>query len=469
MDDLWKIITNNVDRNLLELFAKRLDIPHDNLKFVPTPLLKRAVINGNTNHIDHNLIAIVSRRYNLLWNHKYSSLFSDLYQVNDNEMIKLAVAYDHPHPMETIILNMDSYSLDHIINIFGIFKFRPIDKQYIRDNIISYAGILKRGHMETIPLEVMKFMDSRDLITYLHKLTDKEIFADIGAYVPYTDRNELVLNIANCIYNRQFMFIPVRSLTRSINKMTTVGLTCVTATDVLMLCYGTPLKYITYELYDLIESFRNNNSGSIVEFSHPEDKNKKFTLNDIEGLKNLLKCYETNSDITDLLNIIRTGFDDVEKDIDHDYIARKQLYAFDKNTRDYIREFLREIFYTGMYMRQWSGPGNPYPLKMETTKTGINPDEKVASHIGTCLELLNKMGVLGKKFCFDLKICAYTSDKNIDNRYGSFINEWKLVIKGEQCIRIASRKFVGTGYHYLRSLFMETIPGVDVKIIDKIF
>src|SRR5437868_13925744 len=101
--------------NLLELFTRRFDIPHDNLKFIPTDMLRQAIINGNTNHINHNIIAIISRRYNLLWQHKYAKLFDQLYQVNNNDKIKIKVACNYPHPLETIILNLDSYPSSYVL------------------------------------------------------------------------------------------------------------------------------------------------------------------------------------------------------------------------------------------------------------------------------------------------------------------------------------------------------------------
>ena len=454
--------------NLLELFTRRFDIPHDNLKFIPTDMLRQAIINGNTNHIHHNIIAIISRRYNLLWQHKYAKLFDQLYQVNNNDKIKIKVACNYPHPLETIILNLDSYPSSYVLDMLDIIiPKNKLSNQYIRDNITSYAKILKRGHIETISLDVMKFMDGRDIVDYLTKLTDKEIFTDIGVWIPYANRNELVINIANCIVNQQFMFPLMRSDKYSINKITVVGLNSIHNEDIFMICYGDPSRYIIYELYDLIESFKRN--GNIIEFTRPESKDKKFTLHDIEGLKNLLKCFSLTADIKDLLSIIAKGFADLERDIDYDKEARQQLGRFDDIEQNLIKEYLYQIFYIGMYMRHWVGPGYPYPLREEDTHNDNNIEVKISVHVGEALELLNKMSKQGIKFCFNLRVCQYNSNGTIDYEYEHFGDEWNLVIKGVNCIRIASSKFVGTGYHYLRSLFMETIVGVDVKHIDKIY
>ena len=157
--------------------------------------------------------------------------------------------------MEDVILNLDNFSNDQIIERFGMIiplVYANNKEQYIRGNIVSYAPILNRGNMEVIPLDVTTYIDQQDLMIYLNRLTDKEIFHTIGVYVAYNSRAELVRNTLRCIFVPQFMYPTIRSAERSVNKITTVGLNNINDVDVFMVCYGTALKYITYELYDLM-------------------------------------------------------------------------------------------------------------------------------------------------------------------------------------------------------------------------
>ena len=68
----------------------------------------------------------------------------------------------------------------------------------------------------------------------------------------------------------------------------------------------------------------------------------------------------------------------------------------------------------------------------------------------------------------DLKLCQYNRDGSIEHGAVTFKGEWDGVLKGTHCIRMASTKFIGTGLHYLRALYRETIPGVDVKVLERI-
>jgi hypothetical protein len=468
--ELLPTLVNNLHRNVLEIFAGRLAIPHTHLKFINTEELRRAIITGSTDHIANETINIVVQRYNLLTNHKYSRLIDELYQIGGDDDLWINIARMPPHPMEGVILGLDNFTSAQIINTFGMSV--PLShsnnvKRYIENNIVAYAPILTRGTLDPIPLDVMTFMSSRELTDYIEKLTDTEIWSTIGVYVPYTSRNELVANIVNCITRPRFMYPTTRSITRSDNKTTIMG-SDITDTTVFMVCYGTALKYHVYELYDLTGAFHRDDNTQAMEFRRPENIRTKFSVQDIEGLRQLLNCFPVTAEINALNARIDEGLIDAKEKIAYDDIARTQLRAFDEPTRLLIQQFLRQIFYTGMYMRRWVGPGNPFPLKADTTRTTKEPDAKVTEQLGIGIELLKQMDDRPKNFCLNLKICEYNGQGGIEHGQAVFNGEWNGVIKGDNCIRMASSKFVGTGYHYLRALFRETIPGMDVKAVDRI-
>lgn len=469
--DFLPALVNNLGRHLLEIFASRLNIPRDNLRFISTEELRRAVTTGQTTHIANETIGIVAQRYNTLRNHKYSHLLDELYNIDGEDEAWINAARNAPHPMESVILGLDNYTSKQITDTFGMTI--PLShgnniEQYIRNNIVSYANVLTRVTLDPIPVEVMVYMQPADIEHFISKLTDNEIFSNIGIYVPYSSRLELVRNTASAISRPQFMYPASRNEMRTHNKETTINLTPITDTGTFMICYGTAIKYYMYELDELTGAFYRDDETGAMEFRRPENIRSKFSVQDIEGLRRLLSCFEPTQDITDLINRIDEGLIDAKEKIAYDDTARAQLRNFDKPTKDLIQQFLRQIFYTGMYMRRWQGPGTPFPLKSETTKNKKEPDAKVSEQLGLGLELLKQMGPLAKNFCVSLKICEYNGQGNIDHGQAIFNGEWEKVIRGTRCIRIASSKFVGTGYHYLRSLFRETIPGMDVKAVDRI-
>jgi hypothetical protein len=469
--DLLPPLVNNLSRNVLEIFAIRLNIPRDNFRFISTAELRTAIITGRTNHIANDTIAIIAQRYNTLKNHKYSALIDELYNINEEDDMLINVARLVPHPMEPIILGLDNYTTKQIVDTFGIAiplsHVNNID-QYIRTNIVSYANVLTRGNLDPIPLEVTIYMKPTDLEDYIGKLTDNEIFTNIGVYVPYNSRIELVRNTVTTITRSHFMYPAMRIETRSHNKKTVINENPITDLNCFMVCFGTALKYFMYELDELTGAFYRDHETGSMEFRRPENPGIKFVTRDIEELRRLLSCFSPTEEITTLINRIDEGLIDAKEKIAYDDVARASLRAFDKSTQSLVQQFLRQIFYTGMYMRRWKGPGFPFPLKTDTTQDKQEPDEKVKEQIGFGLELLKQMGPAARTFSMNLKICEYNGQGNLDHGQATFGGEWGAVIKGTQCIRMASSKFVGIGYHYLRALFYETIPGIDVKAVDRI-
>jgi hypothetical protein len=464
-------LINGLSRRILEVLATRIGIPRINLRFISTAELRIAITTGNTDHIANATIAIVAQRYNTLTTHKYSDLLSELYDVDGDDDRWINVARSAPHPMEGVILGLDNFNPLETASAFGMcIPLSNVNNVavYVRSNIISYRNVLTRGTLDPIPLDVTTYMSNRDLIEYFSKLTDKEIHNIVGIYVPYETRDELVINTASTITHPQFMFPAVRSIERSVNKTTPITQDDITDTDVFMVCYGTALKYVTYGIDELADTFYRDADTGVMEFRRPENITAKFSVRDIEGLRRLISCFPMTEDIRRLMDVIDEGLMDAKEKIAGDDAARDRLNAFDQSSKNSVRNFLRHIFYTGMYMRRWGGPGTPFPLKADTTRGRKDPDLKVTEELGLGMDILDKMPRPVKLFCLNLKICEYNGQGNIEHGTAAFGPEWEQVIAGKQCIRMASSKFVGTGYHYLRALFRETIPGMDVKAVDRI-
>lgn len=497
-EKLTKLI-NSVDRNILNIISCKLQIPKNYFKFITTEQLRIAILNENINHININNISLFDERYNILTTHKYSNLLNDLYKVGRDDNIWIKCSQNKPHPMESTILNIDKISIQDIINCYGIIvplQFSNDTKSYVLENIVSYASVVTRKITEFIPLEVLVFSIYRkntdDINKYLSQLKDTEIFANIGVYVPYTSRNELIINIINCINNHTFMSPTIRQINRCHNTMTITG-TEITDTSIFMICYGIATKYQMYELGELINSFHRDESTGCINFRRPDMMHTNFDRNDIESLIRLLQSFPITDEITQLLNIINEGLIEEREKIAFDSVARKQLSYLDQKSKQLIKKYLYQIFYIGMYLRQWQGPGTPFPLKEQTTRQTYLPhiyndktlaeqyielknsgfqisilDAKSSREIGVGLEILKSMNEKARNFCFNLKVCQYNKKGTIDTGTLTFKTEWDGVVKGTQCIRMASSEFIGTGYHYLRVLYQETIPGIDVCSIDRV-
>jgi len=427
------------------------------------------LVSGNTDHINVGTINATVDRYNTLRTHKYAIQLRELYRISDDENDWVSVALRSPHAMESTIMNLDNIPGEKIISTLGIVV--PLSHSddisgYIHDNIISYARIFNRD-IKLIPLEAMVFMGLIPLTDYISQLTDKEIFANIGVYVKYTSRVELVSKIVESITQSNFMYPTVRSVSRSTNKATVLG-TEITDNTTFMVCYGTALKYTSYELSELIGSFYRDDDTGATEFRRPENIRNKFKLSEIESLAGLLRCFPPSVEITQLLDRIDAGTIDARDKIAHDSTARRNLNDLGGRDKQLVRDFLLQIVYIGMYMRRWKGPGNDFPLDENATKGLTDPNDKVSQQLGIGFELLNQMDIKAKILCMSLKICQYDTNGNIEHGTIIFNTEWEGIITGDRCIRMASTKLIGTGCHYLKALFRETIPGLIVNKLDHI-
>jgi hypothetical protein len=458
-----------LSRNLLERFAQKSGIPSGHLRFHTVSDLQNVIVTGKST-LDTEKITKYSQRYDLLTQHKYSNMIQNLYSIHGNEDRWIQVCKTEPHPMEQYILNYDQYTPADLSKAFGMViplsQAHNVDR-YIRTNLVSYSDVLTRTGMEVIPLEVMVFMNTNERHDFVKKLTDNEIFNLIGIYVPYTSRDELVNGIARSVFHQRFMLPVVRSTARSFNAETLMG-NEITDMTVFMVCYGTALKYHTYELIELYHAFNRDPDTGVMTFRRPDNMNQTFSTSDVEGLIELLRCFTPTEEITRLVNLIEEGMIDAREKIASDDEKEAQVKTFDPSNKQLVREYLRQIFYTGMYMRRWSGPGEPFPLTAQTTKKKEEPDAKVAQELGIGIELLKQMDPNVREFCLNLKICEYNKNGEIDHGTATFGYVWDQVIKGKECIRMGSTKFIGTGFHYLRILFRETIPGMNVRDLDRI-
>jgi hypothetical protein len=138
------------------------------------------------------------------------------------------------------------------------------------------------------------------------------------------------------------------------------------------------------------------------------------------------------------------------------------------NEKSLVSEFLHQIFITGMYMRRWKGPGNPYPLRTADTRCESDPEPIVQANLAIAQAILDRMSEYTLDFCMNLPIVQYLHNGALDVEDNPFSREWNNVVASQQCIRMASSKFVGTAVYYLRQLFNETIPGMENARVDRI-
>ena len=390
------------------------------------------------------------------------------------------------HPMEAIVLqdhdirhnrggtsNSLATQVRRMISYFGMIIPWPNNllehdlEQYMAGNLRFYAKILLRGNLQVIPNERLVLLNDKAKQYYLQQLKDIEIFDTIGVLpLQFSSREQLINESIRLLSNTTPEILIInrkRAKYHSINSETVSG-TNINDESVYMLGFGNAIKYHTYELDDLLASFYTDSTTGITAFRRPDNPNLVFNGDQIEDIERLLHRLTLQDPNNASANNLATRIQ-VIKRLDLSYMkyfadTTRKIATLSPNQRSLVREFLRSIFYTGMYMRRWSGPPHPYPLVESDTRCQTAPDIPVSQNLQIGKGLLARMTPDTLQFIQNLRAIQYTYGGEAQVQNQSFFVEWQGVWSGTHCIRMASTVFVGTGYHYLIRLFDETIPGM---------
>ena len=238
---------------------------------------------------------------------------------------------------------------------------------------------------------ILQFIHEYRNVVTRNDYTDQEIMTYIGYIGEFENRNMLIDQAFRIFNEGGFMVYKTIDRNAAVNVETTL-LTPLNEILEPYLVFGTPSSYRVLELEEVLEG--------------------NYTESQISHLKILLPAIKLiNPQLSNVkLNTIK-----------------------DDNV---IKEILYKIFYAGMYLRGWKGPGNPY------SSSGSNQSKAIF----LLQEVLNQTPQSLKSIpIFD------------------FIDK---IIKGDQCIREASQKLVITANYYINTLFKEVILEFDPKSVE---
>lgn len=125
------------------------------------------------------------------------------------------------------------------------------------------------------------------------------------------------------------------------------------------------------------------------------------------------------------------------------------------------KDLLLKVFYAGMYMRRWRGPGHPYPHMVEETKGSFDPNPNVT----LALNAVHEAAATLPKY-YRLPVIDYYD-------YRLYVYEWLGVLldeirAGDKCIRMASTLLIYTAAYYLEQAFGVKIPDFDIHRLERI-
>jgi hypothetical protein len=423
---------------------------------------------------------------------------------NNIQDLKYAVAVSVPHPLERAIEHIIGVMYDNKLSLQQINKVGAeyalkigmlippnIDGKitYLWDNISWYRSILTRpATIGPLNKDILSGnILSDDEVKYaLEPYTDLEIFTYTGVYLPYNSRRDIINNV-NAVRRNRLFFVPVARNCGNTETITTLDNTADMKNFIIG--YGTLFEYFCYNLEDFDENFTEYPIEGLVNvtrfrFRKPNILNEDFTLDEIRGLVKLLDRYTNIPGVNNTLQNIHNGVKLIREmtNYDRDVLARFDLLS--GADKPIIREWLHQLFYTGMYMRRWRGPGFPYPVLKKDTQ-GEDPNIKVNEEL-TILGyypiprnaptgvsgITARLSANGQTFVNELRSIEYVrGDDNIrvprqeDRTIGYYLDR---VRKTNMCIRMASSILAGTASYYLGLFFDENIPNYDPTMLDKI-
>lgn len=401
-----------------------------------------------------------------------------LYHVGLGDISKLPL-----NPFEAYITEANNEaSIDSLARKVGmIIPPEQIKETYYFSNINEYRLLLDKQPVKTdLNTLSVKMASSRRII--LRDYSDVMIFNTIQAYFNYDSRANLLENALNLFTNNGF-FVPLH---RNCRNDETLDLENTNDPNVFIIAYGTVTEYTCYELSDYIGSI-----SSSEELPHPEANNrnsihyqKLFSFEEVQKLLKLANSFANKIPPTEIIELENLVTSIAATIIERDNYSSEiyDIYKnFDGTEKTAFEEAIMKIFETGMYMRQWRGPGHPYPLKtnqtlaignnandrLETPQTEIGINVTISynalrdilqSTTGRVRNLFNGLNIMG----------IHRHTREYYKRGGTFGEILSQVINGTYCIRMASIRFAVSGYYYMEQVVGKPIAGMHPSQLDSV-
>jgi hypothetical protein len=414
------------------------------------------------------------------------SLLYDLYQIgSDRDQLLELVKLESIHPLEEFIVNFSQIPVLDLAQSLGMIIPPNVNiRTYFLENVLSYRHVASRKEgLEPPNIEAIlkqltlnqgryfNFPDNRG-IESLQSYTDLELFAAFGLYINYSSRADLInrlvqislplgLPIGRPDRERQnLFFIPFR---RNCRNKETFLFNQTDDPNLFIIAYGNLENYLGYEPDELSSSFQYRDDDFL--FLRPENLRSVFLLREIEQLFDLIKLFPEGKELE---RKIAEGLEEFRNKTDYDREVISHLRTVSVETRNLIRDYLYAIFETGMYMRKWQGPEYPYPIKKRQTEGDFSPDQRTSESITQIRAIFDQISKGSQKLLRQLRVVEYYKEGPQQSKNSI----WDYIISvgnGDFCIRMASTKFVGTGYYYLKNFFNETVDHCDISQLDAIF
>lgn len=423
----------------------------------------------------------IERRQNInILPHSYLDALYEIYKTRDTEQILDM----KQNPLELYLTAISKVRVDQLRQLvlgFGMVIPEHLTnieiRRYVLQHIASYKQIIIRPQ-EILPIkEIIRNLpnNTNDLTERLNYYTDMEIIQSFGYTGGFENRIMLISNIFDTLNESGFMVFNEYDLESMQNRETTL-LEEIKDLPKPYLAFGTLLQYYVIDLNELLIAFREESGEFRFQNIYGSDADN-YTISQISRLQIILPMMKaTNPQLTELVdqvlvliskgiirNIRRNGkIDNIISEIGNQPLEVKNI----------IKDIFYKIFYAGMYMRKWGGPGNRYPLKSMHTYGNTNPIPRSIITLGEISEQMSQIESIDENLynrILEFPIVYYNTESgDIIFRIDKIFDRISKIADGESCIRASSKDLVSSSYYYISVIFDEVIPDFDPYSVDAI-
>lgn len=129
----------------------------------------------------------------------------------------------------------------------------------------------------------------------------------------------------------------------------------------------------------------------------------------------------------------------------------KEIAEYCNTNRNQCKEYLYDMYHMALYFRRWKGPGHPLPYRRK------DADDKSVNPEVTCSKLIHKYRQLLKNkdrtLLGFLDKCPCYKDNTLVPQYTSIRKLFIETINANECIRVASNRFLYTSHRVYTTMF----------------
>ncbi len=339
----------------------------------------------------------------------------------------------------------------------------------------DYIGLFARTITGPLTLSRLKGLTGSQTRDLLSLYSDMEIVRILEDY-PVNSRTEFISSTIIRIQTRGIFALTAQDASLCRNNLSMIAREPFTEyTDIYIGRGSVSEGFTCYDLNELVDYFEvtKDDEGFYTFYDPAEDPRHTFTITDLEAIVKVLE--KKSSPLVDTFKkYLQIAQNQANIDIDIIRQFRRWLNQNPAN-RDLMKNLLLAYFQTGMYMRQWKGPGHPYPVLHSDTgfeaSSGSDLETRILESVTLKrMEFLDYMERLPpdvREAFWNLKTYFHENDvptKRLESILLKYNQVFEVPGDRKLCIRMASGPWTYTGAYYTQQILQEDIPGYDIKI-----